>query len=202
MGQQSISNPSYNAVLGRLLGMSGIQNPAGDLSPEISAVLAFPIGPEADFLAGTRRMSTGFSQPLLAANPTFARIRNPANSGAIAVVEVQCSHDTAAGAGALIQVLLNRASTGDRGNIKTAYTADARWPTQAGALVVSSDNAAASGVATAYSYLLPFTLSRFFTQYILDPGSHLDIGAPIDAINISFYLKWTERAIGDYEKRV
>lgn len=198
MGSQTIQTGRFDNLLSRLLGISGVEKVAGDLSPEISAVLTLECDrPEWGYLADVKHMGAGFSQAALAGNPTYARIRNPLNSGVLAVVRLTCSFTTTVP----VRELIGTATT-DRANLKQTFPTDSRWRVgTGGTLICSSDNAASAGSTCGYIDLLANTQQPEVHTYVLAPGSHIDIGT--DTVNVlgAFTFNWTERPLLPYELR-
>lgn len=198
MGQQSIQVKRYGQILGRLLSMSGVEDVAGDLSPEISPVLVLEADrPEWLFLAGQFLLAGAGVQVALAANPSFFRIRNPVGSGIIAVVE---SIDVSAAAIITDGVATIGTATIDRANVMGSLVRDTRWGSIVGTCLVSNDNGGSVGSGIE-RFRAPINTGYRFNNMpvVLAPGSHLDYGANDSNIELHVNIRWRERPAEPYE---
>jgi hypothetical protein len=178
--------------------MGGVEDPAGELSAEISAVLALEVDrPEWEFLGNGRLLSIASVITALAANPAYLRLRNPATSGMLAVIEA--ANITVATGPATVNALIGTAVT-DRGVVIGKMSRDSRSGTTSGALVASTDNTVGVGTSLEQFQLVVNTKVRFdTTEWILAPGSHIDIGDVSNIQDTYVNVKWRERAIQPYE---
>jgi hypothetical protein len=199
MGQQSISIGRFNAILGRMLSMAGIQSPAADLSPEISPVLVLEIDrPEWKYLGNERFESGNIGVTSGAAAPGYTRLLNPTGSGVLAIIEKILVHTvTAAGAIYVVRMAFGQVA---RTNVGTAVNRDTRFRMGSAACTISQDGAAAVGTATESASILasePRELSS--CPIILGPGGSVDVGTDAFAKNIEVSYHWRERAIEPFE---
>jgi hypothetical protein len=198
MSQQDIQVKRFNAILGRLLGMAGVEDPAGALSPEISPVLVLENDrPEWLFLSNQFPMAAGGVETASVANPTFFRIRNPVGSGIIAVIE-------AVNLSASIIITDGVAQLGtqtvDMGGAMAPLVRDNRYGQIVGSCTVSESNGGGSGtgierfrvpINTVYNYQnLPI---------ILKPGTNYDWGVNDVNVEVHANIRWRERPAEPYE---
>jgi len=192
----------YNAILGRLLSGAGVLDPAGELSPEISATMVLENDrPEWFFLSNQRLMSATADQGGDAVTFAGARLRNPTGSNVLAVVE-RCQVDCFT-VQSQIRFRFGTA-TADLGGILPSRALDSRnAATTAGALILSSAAIAASGAGDIFWEMnIPVTDVRepLFTPIILAPGSHIDVTAITQTAGLQVNFRWRERELTKYER--
>jgi len=202
VGQQSISVARYNAILGRLLGMAGIQSPANELSPEISAVFAMETNPpEWSYLGGQLLAGCIITVPATVANPSVARIVNPANSGIVAVIEAA---SVSAAAAFYAQASMGFSGAVDRpGGTNGRVSRDSRWRTGSGnasACTISQGSAAFAGMVLDGANIAANTPYQFIhPPIVLFPDSLLDLGSATVNLAIDVVIRWRERPADGYE---
>jgi len=192
----------YNAILGRLLSGAGVLDPAGELSPEISATFVMEAErPEWLFLSNQRLMGATADQGGDAVTFASARLRNPTGSGVLAVVEA-CVADVLT-VNSQLRVRIGVATTDLTGTLPSR-SRDSRSPAAtAGALILSSGAVAASGTGdivyeTTLTVALPGQL--LFTPVVLAPGSHIDVTNITQTGGIQINYAWRERELTKYER--
>jgi len=190
----------YSELLRRQLGMKGQETVAGELSPEISPTFQLE-GPSAewDFLKAVRGgRCTAQLTPQVGFNSRF-RLRNPQNSGVIAVVTL------------VGMTVANPSNVGiARGQIfaelsgaEVTVVPDLRWGaigTTTTALIFSSDNLTAAGpggdlfVSARIASAAPFKNTE---EVVLIPGTNLDWGTLSLITNIGMFgwAAWRERQL-------
>ena len=193
-------------LLKRISGVAGDRIVSGDLSPEISPVLMLEDLTDADFLylKSVRLCFAGSAVGPVVANTSKWRLRNPTNSGVIAVVTnveiVPPNND-------LVVVIRVNQQTVDFPTAIVATAPDSRWGSIATAnqtaLKFTSSVSQATGPAGDTIYLSRTTVgrtSKFPFQIPLLPGTTLDFGT--DSVNVSLIgdVSWRERAIPDLER--
>lgn len=192
----------FNEVLRRTLGVDS--NPAPAISPELQAAIVLEMErPEWAYLQNAKRCMGGGLGVASGAAITSHRLRNPATSGVLAVVE-----EVAATGAAAATVLLLRLSTGaaDKANLLQRLPMDSRYGnyagTDGGACTLSPSYDNASGAFTSAGYIIPIqrTEPPVKLGWVLAPGSALDLEST--AINQDVYCRWIwrERRIEDWEK--
>ena len=189
----------FNGILGRMLSMGGMEDPAGELSPEISAVLVMENDrPEWKYLANEKLCAGVGVEIASGAFLTASRLRNPVGSGVLAVVEFIRISMTLAGRYSMRFGLI----TTDRATAQSAITVDARFAIAnvAPALVLSSSAAAfASSVTFDSSDVLASAPVVYEQKIILFPGSALEIGSTAINTGTTVAFSWRERAFQPFE---
>jgi len=194
-------------LLKRISGIAGAETVSGHLSPEISPVMLLEDLGDADylFLKGVRLCSAGTGVNAAAGFTSKYRLRNPADSGAVAVVTaLEISPD--AGAAQNVTANIHRLTV-DLPTAVLTTAQDPRWGTTGGlnqtALIFSTSNAQVTGPAgdVVFDTRTPNGTPYLYTQQIpLLPGSGIDWGTI--TLNVSFrgWVRWTERTIPDLER--
>ena len=200
---QAIQIRRFNGILGRLLGMAGVEDPAGQLSPEISPVLPLEVDrPEWKFLAGDKMCSAAFVQAAGVGARSVVRFRNPLNSGQVAVIEgVRISTVTAgswtASANFNSNVNVNRGTTGD-----AFAPMDSRWgaPTLNSAMILSGDNAAVTGTTfESNTILAPYPYEYQAPPIVVFPNAAYEFFLNENNVDIRVTIRWRERPYEPYE---
>lgn len=201
---QKIQVGRFNQILGRSLTMGGQEDPAGDLSAEISPVLVLENDrPEWEYLGGGRLMA-GSRGVAGAATPVSIRFRNPVGSGAICVLlSVNVSTGPGLVANDEYQAALV-AATVDLASVGTTQTArDTRNPTTKGVAILSAAQAAVAGTNMMEDWFQPVSSNRLLANMpcIVSPGFALDVGSFTNSaagvMIVSF--SWRERAFQPFE---
>lgn len=193
MSEQTIQVPDLGQVLTKRLSMVGARAPAGELSPEVSAVLCLENDRvEWGFLRQQIFCGALGSMNGVAAQTCNARIRNPANSGVLARV---LAANVAVLAASTVQAYRGVAVT-DFTTPMNANALDSR-ATQ-GACIVSAQNAGAAsgtkveetniGISTPYLYIT----SPWVT---LAPGGSYDLANATVNVGSYFSFVWFERPV-------
>jgi len=161
-------------LLQRLLQIKG-SSPAPQLTPEILAILGLEMDrPEWGFLTGELRFAQQRDQPATAGLFSTCRLRNPAGSGVIAVVQSIIASTNQAAA-----VTLNTHTTdASLGNEIPVAPIDTRWGTMTSGLLFSRGAVAAAVGQEFHKELLNVASGgqvRYFTPVILKAGSAIDV---------------------------
>jgi len=197
---QKIQVGRFNAILSRLLGISGMEATSEDISPEISPVLVLENDrPEWEFLAGGMLVAGVVKQLGAGGLVAKAQLRNPASSGVIAIVtQITVTFPSAIGD---VRVRVSSATT-DRTNAATQSLRDSRWAMLgvSGAIKLSGDNAAAAGNEIEVSGVLQNTPYRVQScPIIVGPQSALEIGSGVADVEMDVSFVWRERPVQPYE---
>lgn len=188
----------YSALLRRALGMAGVQEVAGHLSPELSPTWQLEGSTdEWMFLKDVRAMSMGESIASGAGQGHY-RIRNPANSGALCVI----TKLFVVPQGSNVITARIQELTVDLTNGGLATSRDTRWLTQSvfthTAMVLSFQNTSGIGVGVGTIWVartLANTPAIFKEQVILAPGWAVTFGNTSNAVIVDLYASWHERAL-------
>lgn len=192
----------FSTMLRRYLGMKGVSDVTDELAPEISATLVLEQErPEWEFLKGARLHAWAGSVPALAANFGAARLRNPAGSGMVAIVNY-CN--VGAGVGVVATATFGL-QTADQATVSGTANRDGRlFPPTGGALVASFGYAALGGNAidtVALAANSPaFPLFRG-SAIVITPGSALNLGLSTANVDFFFSFHWLEKRIDELELR-
>ncbi|SRR5229473_692084 len=196
-----INTGRYNRFLTKLFAMKG-QAPAPQLASEITSNLAFFSGVENRYLEAWDRYGGSFQQPAVAAQNSTARIRNPANSNAIVVVEK-------------ITIVLGVADTNllfEHGPVGTDLVAavftfsrfDPRGRPNSTAIVSGGNNVGGIGTAKLEPALAANVVYEpivFEDQEIpILPGDALQIRTSAVNLLMQFSIWWRERFLEDSER--
>jgi len=193
-----IQTGRYGDLLRRFLGMKGVTEVAGELSPEISAVFILENDrPEWLFLKGEKLCSASFFIALNAGLPSAARLRNPAGSGVMAVIQ-RLEVSTQAGA-----TLIEERNT-DQGNLAAVLptvTRDTRLPVlNASACIQSVANVGSSGEAFFSQRNLPDVPLVNASPFILLPGFQIQVSSTTNNIQLRGDWQWRERRLDVLEQ--
>ena len=187
----------YSELLRRQFGMKGTATVAAELSPEISPIVILEGDTdEWHYLKGVRDCAFG---DLVLAAPTFTskwRMRNPIDSGVIAIVEF---FEVWGDLISTYRAAINN-QTVDLPTAVQAAVLDARWGivgTAEPAVIVSASNAQAAGPAgtsISEARVLATTPWTYGHEVVLVPGAVLDFG--ISGLNqtVRATARWRERA--------
>jgi len=192
----------WSEQLRRMMGMAGTEIVSGEMSPEISPTIELEgQSPEWDFLKGKRNCFGGAD--LGAGGVTFIgkyRLRNPADSGVVAVVKRIELASTAGGVGTTgLRINVNSQTV----NLDTAVVPlvpDTRWGAlaiQATALILTTSIVQTTGPAgslLATSITIAGTRWVVTEPFVLVPGTNVDFGASSDNLPLAGWVAWTERA--------
>jgi len=192
----------YSEQLRRMLGMKGVQEVSGELSPEITATLELE-GPtdEWAFLKQLRLAGVGTRVTAGAVNVSTVRLRNPAASGCIAVIEeilfgTQVTQ--------ILRIQLGQAAV-EIGGVLLTGVRDSRWEASGAAgqnsLILSSTNSggAVVGRVMQMTHVLANAPLVVPIKFVLLPGDNLDLTGLSNNIEITVSLGWTERALPSLE---
>lgn len=190
--------------LRRMFGMAGVDQVAGDLSPEISPVVVIDT-PTADlaFLKSERQVFFAITVAAAAGFNSKVRIRNPPASGCMALMKliVMTSPSTAN-----LRINVNQFTT----DLTPADTTvpDPRWG--ALGLAIPASTLVASGSADQASdpggepLLEQLTLSntpvRMDQAFPMLPGVGIDMGHTATNITLRVWATWIERGFPELER--
>jgi len=195
-----IETAKYSDLLRRALGMKGVSDVAPELSAEISGVWEIERdAPEWLFLKGVRHCSVAATRAGAGASLNTCRIRNPAGSGALIIIDVAewGSTVTPVSVSATFSAAVAQANLA---TVVTAGTIDSRWGFQQPVGVISTANVGGAGSNVIYRAQLSDTIfARYPTQLILAPNSSCDF--TIVSLNtvLNCNLNWHERGISALE---
>lgn len=177
--------------------------PAKQLAGDVMPVIQIFAGNDWKYLEGWNLFGIAASPGAVAAQFAGVRLRNPAGSGVIALV----NKAAAASATADQPILQVGATTIDNGTILTGARIDARIGTQAPSLVLSSGSQAAPTIGGT-NKSQAFILANTTYDFIVDPAQSVVV-LPGDAVQvisnvvnqaITCSFMWWERPIEDSEK--
>lgn len=194
----------YSEQLRKMLGQAGTEIVAGELSPEISAVIVLEQdAAEWNFLKHVRDCGGIAAVTGVAVNVITMRLRNPATSGVIAQVSLvslfpNLRTPVTMGMGEAVTDLALAVNT---------VTLDSRWG-QSGvsdsALVFSTNNATTAiqqaGRAFYSGTPLVDTEWKYREQIVIPPGTFIDWGIELDGISIRTSVRWKERQLPALEQ--
>ncbi len=192
----------WSDLLRRMTGQKGSSLVASELAAEISPTFELE-GPTAEwaFLKGVR-LAAASTRVTAGVGDSRWRLRNPANSGCIAVVGPIVFSLGAAGRYRIRMGI----ETTDVGGVLTTAVRDTRWNAegvQRNALVFSSANAAGAvgGNATLLdAFVLSLTSFTYTPTFVLNPGDSVDGGSVSSAVEVLVGLAWTERGLPALEQ--
>jgi len=189
-----IQTGRYADLLRRYLGMKGVTEVAGELSPEISPVFILESDlPEWNFLKGTKLMSGVWTRGPVAAQNSAVRLRNPAGTGVVAIInEIQGESNNAS-------VIIVARDT-DQGNLATilpSVSRDTRTPaTDSSALIQSTgNNVATLGESFLTFQILATTTFRGTPSLVLTPGFQMQLTCLTVNSDIRGFFQWRERRL-------
>ena len=198
----------WSEQLRRMLGMAGTDIVSAELSPEISPTIELEgQSPEWDFLKG-KRNCFGASN-LAAGGVTFIskyRLRNPANSGVIAVVKRIEMASTAGAPGAQSFRIAVNAQTVNFDTAVIPLVPDTRWGAlslQATTLLLTTaiiQTTSVAGNRLANSITLHGTRWLMDEPFVLVPGTNVDFGSASDNLPMAGWVAWTERGFPVLER--
>jgi len=192
----------YAERLRRVLGMKGQEMVAGELSAEVSPVIVLEDNAaEWQFLQRVRLCTSVMLQGNVAAQNGLFRLRNPAASGVIAVVNKLGINGTLP-----FRVSLGYASAAvDLGTPGTTAVRDSRWilPANPTALIASRANNVTISLIS--SLWIASTLASTLVRYehgpiIMLPGDVIEWGTSTLNITLETTVDWTERELPALER--
>jgi hypothetical protein len=198
----------YNRALQKIFGIKGsppVRQVAGEITPNVTMFY----GPENRFMESWTRYGLGFSMGPVAAQIDNARLRNPANSNVLVVLE---------------KILISFANNDNwafgRQNPGTLPTTDLTAPrkgfsldlrqgdsfVQSSALIVSSDTGQSP---VSQSFLIGFALANTSIDLIVDddhkiamlPGEVLEFSSGTVNQRCNISLLWRERGLEESERK-
>lgn len=188
----------YSDILRRLL-YGKEQTVSAELAPEISPVFVLENDrPEWKFLAAERLGAVAFTQTAGAAARSTCRIRNPAASGALLVIEdMFVSIDTTASA---IAIRLGEITT-DLATVGIVTVRDRRFGDIQCSCVASRDNAASALTRGIWHHSMLITTApvRVPLSVVLGPGSAIECTSIANNVGLFWSVTVRERPIGRYE---
>lgn len=190
----------WSAQLRRMLGMKGVVEVGGELSPEISPTIQLE-GPTAEwaFLKGVRLCGASSVVDAVVAQRSIIRLRNPPNSAVIAVVTF-VEYQTPAVGGVTLQ---KGVSILDLATLGITALRDQRWaPAIPGlnrsTLVLSTTNAGGVPVGPDVLWnptLLGNTTGQYLVPIVMVPGDHIDLSGDGTNQLVRGALAWHEREV-------
>ena len=198
-----IETGRYSDLLRRFLALKGVQEVAGELSPEISAVFILEDDrPDWSFLKAERLVGVGhFAASGATAGPTF-RLRNPAGSGVLATIKII---EGSVGPGDTLEIRLNAQNLDLGGGIRNTSVRDTRDGFLIGIVksscIFSFNTTVAPVGTTIYSMAAPTDEPRSYKEpLILSPGHSVDFGSlAVQAVTLNCWMSWIERALAPLE---
>jgi len=188
----------YAALLRRSLGMSGVENVASHLSPEVSPTWQLESADDQwAFLKDVKVMGvTEFVQAGVGA-ASFSRIRNPVNSGVIAIIKFLTAQP---GAAAAMAVHVGP-QTVDLTNTSLGAARDTRWPVSPtanqSAMRITFEFAGAAPTLGGGTLLRVLNVGNVPMEYpfdiILTPGFAVDWGGTTIDVAMNVMAVWQER---------
>jgi hypothetical protein len=194
----------FNRYLQKLLSMKGPAS-MNTLAPELMPILAMFSGTEDRYLQGWDRFGVGFQIGGIAAQTTNGRIRNPAGSNVIAVIEKLFVDDTNVG-NDLFQLGVGKQAADLGSVVSTAGSRlDPRGRDSASCIVSGGNNALLGGFVIAAEE--QDTSARGIEFIVTDiqelpllPGDAYSIISSASAPNCRFTFWWRERLLEDSER--
>jgi len=193
----------YSELLRRALGMKGVVEVAGELSPEVSATWEIEADrAEWQFLKGVRLVTTGGGQGASVGNNFIGRLVNPAASGIIASISlVSLSADAISAYAFRFQA----APLGNLASVAESGARDSRW----GSPGVSRSPLVASstvGALPTTGFLLHTVRAqanqeiKFTVPLVMTPGSILLFSNTTVNVLTVFSIHWSERGFPELEQ--
>ena len=190
----------FNRALQKLFSMKG-QVPAPQLSSEIQPQINIPLGVEFRYLEGWGLYGIQIQAPAVAAQNAAVRLRNPAKSGVIVVVE---KVSVITGVGISDAPLLDYGTTAvDYAVTNQGFRLDARAANRSASTVSSSGTGVAIGNPVDQVSLGASQTQRFIDtddeEYPLLPGDAIQIRSQVVNQTLNVSIRWRERPIEDSE---
>jgi len=194
-----IESGRWSELLRRSLGMKGIEIVASELSPEVSPTWTIEDNAiEWGYLKSVRYASAGTIQGGATGKISTIRLRNPANSGVLVVID-----QIAMGLGSIDYISVFFSPTVDQGQLAGTIncgTVDGRWKMRQPAAAMSHENAAAAGVFTLYySRTASDAVILYDRQIVMPPKSSIDVTTASTNVTLSANFFWHERTISALE---
>jgi len=192
----------FSSLLRRVLNMKGVSDVSSELSPEISPVLTLESErPEWEFLKGQKLMSVVFAGRSVAGQNSAIRLRNPVDSGVVAVFPA---------GGIIVGITLNTSVILlERNTIQAALAEvipsvarDTRYPQLAASALLASqgNNIAASGEAYWSIFLDDKAQTTVDVPFVLTPGFQLQLSSTSNALVLRGAFGWLERRLDQMER--
>lgn len=194
----------YSELLRRALGMKGVTEVSGELSPEISPTWQLESdSDEWQFLKGVRIISSSLSIAAVAAQASRLQLVNPAASGVIATV-----FPVVFTGGITVTLILRMVGTALAvlGTVGTSVPRDNRWNLPAGGaspLILSGEASADAINAGFLVHIGPVPANETFNlpvPIVLTPGSSIQWGSSVDNVAVTGSVHWKERQIPVLER--
>ena len=187
----------YSELLRRQFGMKGQESVAAELSPEVSPIVILEdASDEWNYLKGVRDCGFGDIVAAIAGFTSKWRMRNPAASGIIAVVEFI---EIVTNATSAKRITINNQTVDFPTPVQGAVL-DARWGivgVAEPAVIVTASNAQATGPAgtsIGESRALSNAPWTYAQEIVLVPGAVLDFGTADQDEDARATVRWRERA--------
>jgi hypothetical protein len=196
-----VERGQYASLLRRYLGMTGVSDVIDELAPEMSAVFVLESErPEWEFLKGARLLGYAQTVPALAGNNSAIRLRNPTNSGVVAIV----THLSIGSNLATSSTVTHGAQPADQATINGYGIRDGRQTPNAGAIIASSGYAALGGSAIDACLNGANTCFKLWngindTAVVLAPGFALNVGHNVANIDLVVGVHWLEKRLDALE---
>jgi hypothetical protein len=198
-----IERGQFSSLLRRYLGMTGVSDVIDELGPEIAATLTLEAErPEWEYLKGAKLMSLAAAVPAVGGVQSAVRLRNPANSGVVAIFNLfvlGCQSPTA------LNVSLGPEGGVDLATIIGTTPRDTRQPGFAvapgSALIASIANVNPGGfhfiqLAMNDAQQRPYTV---MSPCVLTPGFQLNAYSQQVNISLTFTFHWLEKRFDPLE---
>jgi len=187
----------YSNLLRRILSMKGVSDVATELSPEIASAFILEIErPEWEFLKGEKLVSAVFATAAVAAQNSGVRLRNPADSGVVAVfppggIVLGLTGNTSG-------IILERNVV--QAGLTTALptvSRDTRYPVlNASALLSSQQNVVPPSGEAYWSTNLPLDEpAQVNMAFVLTPGFQLQLSTLANNCAMRGTFSWLERRL-------
>lgn len=197
--------PRLNRALQKFTGIKG-PAPTPQLSTEFLPVFPFFWGAEMRAMESWARFGIATLQGALAAQQSYVKLRNPAGSRVVAVVEkMNISNSNAAAAEYRIGFGSNTGNTNtDTVALTNAVRLDPRQPTLSPTCIPSVSNIASQGFPVIQeSLILPNTTLDYILfedqELTILPGDAVIMFTSSSNLNIGITLMWRERGLEESE---
>lgn len=207
-----IQRGQYSSLLRRIMGATGASDVISDLAPELAAGFTLEDQrPEWEFLKGAKLMSMPIGVTGVAGQTAGIKIRNPANSGVVAVfgppfsacIEISC---LVVGASQADISLFQQPEAANLATSTAPIPRDSRITSIAAgtsALIGSqTNNLGATNLGFLYTkiFLSIGTPYQFTHNFVLTPGNEISLASPTVQTSLLGGFHWLEKRLDDLEK--
>lgn len=193
----------FSDFLRRYLGMTGSTEVAGDLAPELSPVLILEAErPEWEFLKSNRLMSCAFSIGPQVGATSAHRLRNPTNSGVVAIVTTaNFAIEVTGGGGRSVVSFTRNVDSGDLSSNTPTISRDTRYPgVNTSALIGSAQTVGLTG-DTWFSTIVQSDVNcHVDVAFVLTPGNQIQMTALQTDVILRGTWQWLEKRIDPLER--